>query len=522
MDSTSGWDGTSGAAHGVPVPGHRHDSLVHTLLDEAVASSPSSAAVSDAEGQWSYARLDEYSRAVTDWLAAQGLGPGDRLVVQLPTNRELVALFYGASRRGVVFVPLNPHMKEYHLRSVLANAEPALVLCAEGQLGTFSTVTATPVHEFGGVWSEVEKIADRGPRPEAAVEVAPDQPAVLVYTSGSTAAPKAVICPHAQITFATRSMVQVLGYRPDDVVFCRFPMSWDYGLYKVLMCAVGRSSIVLADAESDLRLLTAIRECGATVVPIVPSLAAMIATLARRTEHPAPLVRMFTNTGAALPQPVIETLRDAFPGVRVVRQFGQTECKRVSIMPPDQDHERPDSVGLPLPGTRVLVLGEDGEPVPVGETGEIVAVGPHVMPGYWRNPEVSARTFRRHSPTGELRLHTGDFGSLDEDGYLYFQGRRDDMFKRKGIRMSTLEIEAAAMDIPGVRAAAVLPPSDRHDLALFVESDLAPHAVLRELAGRLEQQKVPAVCRVLSDFPLTLHGKNEKKQLAELLDGSDQ
>lgn len=144
------------------------------------------------------------------------------------------------------------------------------------------------------------------------------------------------------------------------------------------------------------------------------------------------------------------------------------------------------------------------------------------MPGYWRNPEVSARTFRRHAPTGELHLHTGDFGSLDEDGYLYFQGRRDDMFKRKGIRMSTLEIEAAAMDIPGVRAAAVLPPSDRHDLALFVESDLAPHAVLRELAGRLEQQKVPAVCRVLSDFPLTLHGKNEKKQLAELLDGSDQ
>ncbi|MGW1077324.1 AMP-binding protein [Streptomyces sp. NPDC002537] len=509
-------------AHGVPLRGHRHDSLVHTLLDEAVSATPSAAAVGDAEGQWSYARLDAYSRAFTDWLEAQGAGPGDRLVAQLPTNRELVALFYGASRRGVVFVPLNPDMKAYHLRSVLENAEPALVVCAEGQGATFGAVTGAPVHEFGGVWSEIEKIADRGPRPETAVDVAPDRPAALVYTSGSTAAPKAVVCPHAQMVFATRSMVQVLDYRPDDVVFCRFPMSWDYGLYKVLMCAAGRSSIVLADGESDLRLLTAVRESGATVVPIVPSLAAMIATLARRTENPAPRVRMFTNTGAALPQPVIDTLRDAFPGVRVVRQFGQTECKRVSIMPPEQDRERPDSVGLPLPGTRVLVLDEDGGPVPVGEIGEIVAVGPHVMPGYWRNPEVSARAFRRHAPTGELRLHTGDYGSLDEDGYLYFQGRQDDLFKRKGIRMSTLEIEAAAMDIPGVRAAAVLPPSDRHDLALFVESDLAPHAILRELAGRLEHQKVPAVCRVLGDFPLTLHGKNEKRRLAELLDGSDQ
>lgn len=514
-------DSTSGTTHGDPVPGHSHGGLVHHLLDEAVASAPSSVAVSDAGGRWSYARLDEYSRAFADWLAAQGLGPGDRLVVQLPTNRELTALFYGASRRGVVFVPLNPNMKEFHLRSVLENAEPALVVCAEGRQGSFEGITGVPVHPFGGVWSEVEKTAARGPRPGSTVDVAPDVPAVLVYTSGSTAAPKAVICPHAQITFATRAMVEVLGYRPDDVVFCRFPMSWDYGLYKVLMCAVGRSEIRLADDESDLRLLTAIRDSGATIVPIVPSLATMIATLTRRFEGPAPRVRMFTNTGAALPQSTIDTLREAFPGVRVVRQFGQTECKRVSIMPPEEDRERPDSVGLPLPGTRVLILGEDGEPVPVGDSGEIVVVGPHVMPGYWRNPEVSARAFRRHAPTGELRLHTGDYGRRDEDGYLYFQGRRDDMFKRKGIRMSTIEIESAAMDIPGVRQAAALPPTERHDLALFVESELAPPVVLRELAARLEPQKVPAVCRVLGEFPLTLHGKSEKKQLAELLDGSE-
>jgi acyl-CoA synthetase (AMP-forming)/AMP-acid ligase II len=514
-------DSTSGTPHGDPVPGHSHGGLVHHLLDEAVASAPSSVAVSDAHGQWSYARLDEYSRAFADWLAAQGLGPGDRLVVQLPTNRELTALFYGASRRGVVFVPLNPNMKEFHLRSVLENAEPALVVCAEGRQGSFEGITGVPVHPFGGVWSEVEKTAARGPRPGTAVDVAPDVPAVLVYTSGSTAAPKAVVCPHAQITFATRAMVEVLGYRPDDVVFCRFPMSWDYGLYKVLMCAVGRSEIRLADDESDLRLLTAIRDSGATIVPIVPSLATMIATLTRRFEGPAPRVRMFTNTGAALPQSTIDTLREAFPGVRVVRQFGQTECKRVSIMPPEEDRERPDSVGLPLPGTRVLILGEDGEPVPAGDSGEIVVVGPHVMPGYWRNPEVSARAFRRHGPTGELRLHTGDYGRRDEDGYLYFQGRRDDMFKRKGIRMSTIEIESAAMDIPGVRQAAALPPTERHDLALFVESELTAPVVLRELAARLEPQKVPAVCRVLGEFPLTLHGKSEKKQLAELLDGSE-
>jgi acyl-coenzyme A synthetase/AMP-(fatty) acid ligase len=207
--------------------------------------------------------------------------------------------------------------------------------------------------------------------------------------------------------------------------------------------------------------------------------------------------------------------------VRVVRQFGQTECKRISIMPPEQDSDRPDSVGRPLPGTRVLILDAEGQPLPVGQTGEIVVTGPHVMPGYWRAPELTARTFRRDEH-GSLRLHTGDYGRLDEDGYLYFEGRRDDMFKRKGIRMSTIEIESAAMDIPGVRAAAAVPPTGKHDLALFVDSDLRPHTILRELANRLEPAKVPAICHVVTDFPLTLHGKNERKQLTMLLDGSDQ
>ncbi len=166
----------------------------------------------------------------------------------------------------------------------------------------------------------------------------------------------------------------------------------------------------------------------------------------------------------------------------------------------------------------MLVLDPEGRPVPTGEVGEIVAAGPHVMGGYWRNPEVTARTFRPDPETGEPRLHTGDYGSLDADGYLYFEGRRDDMFKRKGFRMSTLEIESAAMDIPGVRAAAALPPNDRHDLALFVEGDLDAQTVTDELMLRLDHTRIPAVCRVLAEFPFTLHGKNARQELEALLE----
>ncbi|KAA6211324.1 long-chain fatty acid--CoA ligase [Streptomyces filamentosus] len=518
LDPLSVGDRITGAAAGTE--NSPRSRLVHGLLAEAAADSPDSRAVTDASGTWTYAETETAAHAFAAWLSDQGLGRGDRLVVQLPTTRDLVAMFFGAAMLGVVFVPLNPGMKTFHLAPVLANAEPSLVLVGPAALETVSALTGAEVRDQDSVLAEVRKYAETGAEAPR-TPVAPDDVAVLVYTSGSTAAPKAVICPHAQITFASAAIERVIGYRPDDVVLCRFPLSWDYGLYKVLLSVIGRSEIVLADDASDLVLLRRIRETGATVVPIVPSLAAMIVRLAERDEEPAPRVRLFTNTGAALPQSTIDSLRTLFPGSRVVRQYGQTECKRITVMPPDRERERPDSVGLPLPGTEVLILDEHGRPLPAGETGEIVAVGPHVMPGYWRNPEQTDRAFRPH-PDGGLRLHTGDYGRLDADGYLYFDGRRDDMFKRKGVRMSTVEIESAATDIDGVRAAAVLPPDGDRDLVLFVETHRGRHEVLRELNARLEAQKVPSVCHVVDAIPLTPNGKNDRKKLAEILEGTHQ
>ncbi|RZS32713.1 acyl-CoA synthetase (AMP-forming)/AMP-acid ligase II [Herbihabitans rhizosphaerae] len=493
---------------------------MHDLLDSVHAATPTATAVRDSRGAWTFLELVEYSHAFSRWLHGKGVQHGDRIVLQLPTDRELVAMFYGASRRGVVFAPVNPAMKTFHLKSVIANAEPELVIGDSTSVGPLREATDLPVYDLADVWREVVHLHSRGTPVEPAA-VTPNDVAALIYTSGSTAAPKAVICPHSQVTFATEAITTTLGYRADDVVFCRFPMSWDYGLYKVLMAHFAGAEIVLAGGESDLVLLNRIRETNATIVPLVPSLASMIGTLAKRATDSTPSLRMFTNTGAALPQSTIDSLRQAFPGVSVVRQFGQTECKRITIMPPEQDGTRPDAVGLPLPGTSVLIVDADGNELPIGQVGEIVAEGPHVMPGYWRNPEQTARAFRANPRTGEPRLHTGDYGRLDDEGFLYFEGRRDDMFKRKGIRMSTVEIEAAAMDIPGVRAAAALPPTPKRDLAVCVESDLPSHTILRELARRLEAQKVPATCHVLEDFPLTLHGKNERKQLALMLDGSD-
>ncbi|MFI5689912.1 AMP-binding protein [Streptomyces sp. NPDC051636] len=487
--------------------------LLHHLLDAQAAARPQDVAVRDARDSWTWQQLQAQTRAAADWLRRAGVTPGDRIVVRLPNVRETTALLYAASRVGAALVPISAEMKEFHLRAVIADCAPRLVVVTDGAGEWAGGLTDRPVHEVGALWAELT--AD-GEGAEAGQ--GPDTPAVLVYTSGSTSTPKGIICPHAQMLFAAHSINEVLGYRADDTVFVRVPLSFDYGLFQVLLCAVAGATLVLADSEADSKLHILIRESGATVLPLVPSLGGPLIRLAQRDPRPTRL-RMFTSTGAALEQRIIDGLWKCFPGARVVRMYGISECKRITIMPPDQDHERPGSSGLPIPGTEVAILDPDGNEVPAGESGEITVTGPHVMAGYWNLPEITARTYRPDPATGTTRLFTGDYGRVDEDGYLYFEGRRDDMFKRKGMRVSTIEIEGAAMDIPGVRNAAALKPTADRDLMIFVESDeLAPQAVLRELAARLEAVKVPALCKVLGSFPLTSNGKNAKQQLEAMLD----
>ncbi len=485
---------------------------VHSILDRACERYAEAPAVRDDDGVWTYADVARRSHAMAHWLTERGVRRGDRVVVQMETQRDLVALFMAVSRVGAIFVPLNTAMKAFHQQAVLRDAEPVIVVGGGELTAALAELASVPVYDH------TEIAGDEAPYATPENVVSTDI-AVIVYTSGSTSLPKGVVEPHEQVVFATYSLGAALGYRPDDVVFCRFPISWDYGLYKVLLAFAAGCEIVLAPAGADLTLLKRIAETGTTVLPLVPSLAGMLTTLARRQPGFTAPVRLISNTGAALPEATIAALREVFPGAKVVRQFGQTECKRITVMPPAEDTERPGCVGLPMPGTEVRIAGPDGESLPAGEVGEIVARGKHVMAGYWRNPELSAKTFQI-DPDGTPILRTGDYGWMDADGYLYFEGRRDDMFKRKGIRVSALEIEAAAMDVPGVENACVVPPGDRHDLGICVVTELEEKDVIRELRLRLEPAKVPAICRRVDAIPLTTHGKHAVDQLRPLLIGA--
>jgi diaminopimelate decarboxylase/acyl-CoA synthetase (AMP-forming)/AMP-acid ligase II len=483
---------------------------VHDLLDRAAGTTPEACAVASTSQHLSFARLCELSHGFAQWLLDQGTAPGDRVLVQAWNCPAITALAFGVSRIGAVLVPLGPELRPYQLRQLYEDAEPTVVLADAACAGSLALAGIDGVHEIDSVW---DVVASGRSRPVVR-SVGLTDLALLVYTSGSTSVPKGVMCQHDSVLFATFAIAERLRYRPSDRVFLRLPMSFDYGLYQLFLTIWSGAALYLADQRETAGTLRELTAAEATVVPLVPSLAVVLNQLA--TRQPAPCsVRLFTNTGAPLPPAAVAGLRKNFPSAAVVLMYGITECKRVSIAEPDADLNGIRSLGPPLRGTEVFVIDGAGGRVGPHVTGQIVVRGPHVMAGYWRAEALTRQRFREVD--GARLLYTGDYGWVDDAGHVHFEGRRDDILKRRGVRVSTLEVEAAALDVPGVRAAAAIARGGRRDeLVLFVAGDLEAAEVARGVADRLEPAKRPDRVVVLAALPVGGHGKTDRAALLGL------
>lgn len=488
--------------------------LLHHLLDEAATRFAHTPAVTFAERTLTYEQLHEASHRAATWLRAKGLRRGDRIVVATGSDLFTVPLIYGSARAGTVFVLLHEQVRGAALGHVLDDAQPGLVIsdnpaaiaeATQRGIAVVSTATAaeTILDGDGGPYE--------GPAPLAV------DPVCFIYTSGSTGLPKAVVSTHNQVVFAATAIQSRLGYRGDDTIFAAPPLSFDYGLYQLFLAVQGGSHVWLCTAHDvGPTIVRNLRRSQATILPALPSLAENLARMLARYGG-SPALRLLTNTGAAMKDQTLAVLRQHIPALRVQLMFGLTECKRIAIMPPDEDLRRPGACGLPLPGTEIAIVDEHGQALPPGEIGELVVRGPHVMAGYWRRPDLTAQRFPR---TDGLfpELRTGDYGWLDADGYLYFHGRRDDIYKSHGVRVSATEVEAAARRIDGIDSAALLPPTaDREDAVLFVVSDLPPVEVLKHLRAQIEPLKVPTRCVTLTEMPLSSNGKIDRQSLAATL-----
>ncbi|MFE9040584.1 AMP-binding protein [Streptomyces sp. NPDC007818] len=488
-----------------PRPRHLHD-----LLVRRAALSPSAPAVAAADGRCGYRELLRAAEAVAALLVRHGVRPGDRVLLHGSPSLALAAAVYGCSRAGAVLVPLHPGIRRPQLEHVVRDCAPALALVApdHDELHRGSGVPAVPL-------AVPPSAPDGGGLPELPEPPEdPHRPAALLYTSGTTGAPKAVVSPHAAMLFAVTAIADRLGYRADDTVFCPLPFSFDYGLYQLFLATLAGASLVLpSPAETGPRLLRAVADSGTTVLPLMPAMASVLVRLAERAGGGPERVRLVTSTGAAFPEPLVDAVLRALPGAGVALMYGLTECKRVSVLTPGERASRPGSVGRPLAGTSCVVVDDEGREVPAGTEGQIVVRGPHLMAGYWGAPGASADRFPVR-PDGTVELRTGDYGRVDADGYLYVTGRRDDLYKQNGFRVGGIEVERAALSVPGVVQAAVLPPAEGRPARLFLVTGLGPAEFLAGLGERLEQYKVPPSVRIVPELPLTAHGKVDRVRLA--------
>jgi len=510
-------------------------------LRRAAATAPGKEALVAGERRMTYAELDAAASALAARLHALGVERGDRVAILLPNSIEAAIAIYGALRAGAAFVPLNPTIKADKLAYVLSDCE-ATAIVTDDQLAALAEEASGHAPSVRHTLRAEQATDARGARSCPAASVswpggARSRPAptttagpinvdlaAIVYTSGSTGRPKGVTLTHANMMFAAGSIVSYLGMHVHDRVLCVVPLSFDYGLYQLLMCVrVGATLVLEKGFAFPGRVLELLEREEITGLPGVPTIFQVLASAgAGAVAHDLPELRFLTNTAAALAPTTIEAIRAAFPQARLYSMYGLTECKRVSYLPPEQLDARPESVGIPIPGTEAWIEDDAGNRLPQGGVGELVVRGAHVMQGYWNDPAATAERLRPGRWPWERELMTGDLFRQDDEGYLSFVGRRDDILKSRGEKVAPKEVEAVLHQADGVRMAAVVGAPDRM-LGQAIVAYVVPHdgaqlqaAVLRRhCAQHLEDYMVPSRVELREQLPTTPNGKIDRRALAE-------
>jgi long-chain acyl-CoA synthetase len=469
-------------------------------------------AIVDGTRRLSYRDLRRAAERVGGELDALGLEPGARVAVVGPNSAFWVAAYLATIELGLVAVPLADKLPPEELSRYADWAGCAAVLADRRVRRRYAAAFGDrPVLDDGLLERD-------GPRCWPCRPADPDADAVLMFTSGTTSRPKAVRVTHRNIRANTTSIITYLGLHPDDRILAVLPFFYCYGASLLHTHLRVGARIVLgsfAFPETAIDLL-AREEC--TEFAGVPSSMQLLLRASSFPRRQLPSLRLVQQAGGRLHPVLVEELVAAQPQARLFVMYGQTEATaRLSYLPPEELAARPGSIGRGIPDVELRVVGADGCPVAPGATGEIVARGENVSPGYWRDPEATAARFA----DGELR--TGDLGTVDEDGYVYVVDRKEDFIKSWGYRVSSQEVEAAALHLDGLVSAAAVGVPDLEAgeaIHLFVTArpgaELTPDDVLAATRGALPKHMVPHVVHVLEALPLNANGKISKAALREL------
>ena len=444
--------------------------LLNELIRVAADRMPEALALTSGSQSLTYAALQGQVQAAASGLIALGLQRGERVGIYLDKRVETVVTSFAAPAAGGVFVPINPLLKPAQLGYVMQDCDVRVLVTSTERYALLVDVLAgCPALRCVVLTStaagDAELPAAAAPKVSHAVlawadllnaaprhghRVIDSDVVAILYTSGSTGQPKGVVLSHRNMVTGAKSVASYLENRAEDTLLAALPLSFDAGFSQLTTAFHAGARVVLLNYLLPRDVLKAMVRERVTGLTAVPPLYIQLSQL----DWPSAIgenLRYFANTGGRMPRATLELLRQRVPQARTFLMYGLTEAFRSTYLPPDEVDKRPDSIGKAIPNADVLVLRDDGSTCDVDEPGELVHRGPLVGLGYWND---AAKTAERYKPLPlgaggreaglqlpEIAVFSGDSVRRDAQGFLYFIGRRDEMMKTSGYRVSPTEVE---------------------------------------------------------------------------------
>ena len=510
------------------------DFLIWHMLRASARRLPDKYALVHGAERLTYADVAERVARLSAGLRSAGVRRGDRVGIYLEPSVAQVLSIFAVSQADCVFVPINIQLFPEQVAHIAKDCGMKALITRPAKLSGLSDLLAQiPSLDFAVLAGDGEA-PDIG-LPTHRLEVmcdqeAPGKPreesisrdlAAILYTSGSTGKPKGVMLSHANVIAGSSIVSSYLEITEADRILAVLPFSFDAGMNQLMTAFQQGGTLVLINfvfAREIVQTLLTERITGLAGVPTLWSLLAQPNSTLNK--QPLPDLRYITNTGGAMPQAVLAILRKALPTTSVFLMYGLTEAFRSTYLPPSELDRRPTSMGKAIPDTEILVIDENGQLSKPGEVGELVHRGPTVSMGYWGRPEDTNIALRPNPllppELGDCEwvCYSGDLVKTDEEGFLYFVGRRDTMIKSSGFRVSPTEVEevlfqsgllqqAAVIGIPdealGQSIKAFVVPRD----GMAVETD----QLIAHCGERMPRYMVPKAVEILNVLPKTTSGK---------------
>jgi acyl-CoA ligase (AMP-forming) (exosortase A-associated) len=488
---------------------------IATFLDRAAASRPERSALIHGATRISFGDLAKRVDGLAANFQSRGLPPLARVAVYREKSIDMIVAVLAAMKAGLIAVPINPKLKLAQVLHIVSDCEPSLFFTTAHRAGAIGP------HLPGATALLTEAVAndeagalDRVPGP-----IVDADPAIIFYTSGSTGQPKGVVASHRNLVAGATSVNAYLGTHSDDVIMAVLPLSFDAGFSQITTGLHAGCCVVLHEYLRPLELIKLCAEHQVTSMTAIPPLWVQLAEAAWPTEA-AESLRLFANTGGHMPTPLLQKLRSLFPRATPFLMYGLTEAFRSTYLDPSEVDIRPNSIGKAIPNAEVLVLRDDGSECAPNEPGELVHRGAHVCLGYWRDACRTAEKFRPRSvfegAFAQPTVWSGDIVTRDEEGFLYFVSRRDEMIKTSGYRVSPSEIEQAILDLDGISEAVVFgvldPKLGQRIVGVVRQSELDEADLAAHLRRVLPAYMVPEIVPI-GALPRNPNGKLDRPRI---------